>query len=73
MKIRKLKIGRYKIFNNIEFDFTDSNGKTLDLVVFAGINGTGKTTLLDFIVRLLYNQAPYNFKDMVLAAQKDDY
>ena len=45
MKIRKLKIKNYKIFDDVEFDFTDQDGKTLDTVVLAGVNGCGKTTL----------------------------
>ncbi len=44
MKIRKLKIKNYKIFDDIEFDFTDKNGNAIDMIVLAGINGTGKTT-----------------------------
>ena len=33
MKIRKLKINKYKIFENIEFDFTDKNDKTLNTII----------------------------------------
>ncbi|RKZ44992.1 MAG: hypothetical protein DRQ41_01395 [Gammaproteobacteria bacterium] len=29
MKIRKLNIKNYKLFDNLELDFTDENGKTL--------------------------------------------
>jgi ABC-type lipoprotein export system ATPase subunit len=54
MKIRKLKIENYKIFDNIEFDFTDADGKTLDLIVLAGVNGCGKTTVLELIYNI-YN------------------
>lgn len=49
MKIRKLKIKNYKVFDDVEFDFTDKDGNTLDTVVLAGVNGTGKTTVLEFI------------------------
>lgn len=50
MKIRKLIIKNYKIFDDVEFDFTDAEGKTLDTVVLAGVNGCGKTTVLEVIV-----------------------
>ena len=50
MKIRKLHIKNYKQFEEIEFDFTDANGKTLDTIVLAGVNGSGKTNFLNFIV-----------------------
>ena len=49
MKIRKLKIKNYKIFDDVEFDFTDADGKTLDTIVLAGVNGCGKTTVLEVI------------------------
>lgn len=49
MKIRKIKIKGYKVFDDIEFDFTNSEGKALDTVVIAGVNGSGKTTLLSLI------------------------
>lgn len=49
MKIRKLKIRNYKIFDDVEFDFTDAEGNTLDTIVLAGVNGCGKTTVLEVI------------------------
>lgn len=49
MKIRKLSIKNYKIFDEVEFDFTDLEGKTLDTVVLAGVNGCGKTTVLELM------------------------
>ena len=52
MKIRKLKIKNYKIFDDVEFDFTDRDGKTLNIVVLAGVNGCGKTTLLELIGKI---------------------
>lgn len=49
MKIRKLEIQNYKIFDDVSFDFTDENGETLSTVVLAGMNGCGKTTVLEVI------------------------
>lgn len=49
MKIRRLKIKNYKIFDDVEFDFTDKEGNTLDTIVLAGVNGSGKTTVLELI------------------------
>ena len=54
MKIRKLHIKNYKVFDDIELDFTDANGKTLDKIVLAGVNGCGKTTVLE-IIKKFYN------------------
>lgn len=53
MKIRKLKIKNYKIFDDVEFDFTDAEGNTLDTIVLAGVNGCGKTTVLEIIAEVL--------------------
>jgi predicted ATP-binding protein involved in virulence len=52
MKIRKLHIKNYKVFDDLELDFTDANGKTLDKIVLAGVNGCGKTTILEIIYKL---------------------
>jgi len=52
MKIRKLKIKNYQVFDDIELDFTDKNGKTLDTIVLAGVNGSGKTTVLKLSTKL---------------------
>ena len=49
MKIRKLHIKNYKVFDDLELDFTDADGRTLNKVVLAGVNGCGKTTVLEML------------------------
>ncbi len=49
MKIRRLHLKNYKVFDDLFLDFTDENGETLNEVVLAGLNGTGKTTILEFL------------------------
>jgi len=51
MKIEQIKLKDYKVLQNFEIDFKDSDGKILDTVVIAGINGSGKTTLLEVIFK----------------------
>ncbi len=58
MKIRKLHIKNYKVFDDLELDFTDANGNTLDKIVLAGVNGCGKTTVLEVIHNLYANTFP---------------
>ncbi len=52
MKIRKLTIKNYKMFDDLELDFTDSNGNPLSLIVLAGVNGSGKTSILSLLGKL---------------------
>jgi len=61
MKIRKLIIKNYKIFDDVEFDFTDAEGKTLDTVVLAGVNGCGKTTVLEVVSKFLNHKFSNEF------------
>lgn len=49
MKINGVHIDKYKVFENFDIDFTDK-GKSQNLIVLAGINGCGKTTLLKDIL-----------------------
>ncbi len=71
MKIRKLHLKNYKVFDDLELDFTDKNGETLNEIVIAGVNGSGKTTVLEFIRDTLTkkpndneeNYALYSFAD----------
>ncbi|NOZ91079.1 MAG: AAA family ATPase [Epsilonproteobacteria bacterium] len=50
MKIVSLKNINYKILKDFNLDFRDKD-KILDLVVLAGVNGSGKTTILEFIYK----------------------
>jgi len=52
MKIVKLENVNYKILKDFNLDLK-CNNKILDLVVLAGVNGTGKTTILEFIYNKL--------------------
>ena len=48
MKIEKVCISNYKNLKNLKMNF-EKEGKVLDLVVLAGINGSGKTRILESI------------------------
>ena len=48
MKIKNLHIEEYNGFENLDLNF-ESEGKVLDLIVLAGINGSGKTRVLESI------------------------
>ena len=49
MKLRKLHIDNYKMFKDFDISFVDENDKPLPIIVLAGVNGSGKTSLLKSI------------------------
>ena len=48
MKLKHIHIDNYKLFHDFDIDFCDGN-EPLRIVVIAGINGIGKSTLLEYI------------------------
>lgn len=48
MKIKNLHIKEYNGLENLDINF-ESEGKVLDLIVLAGVNGSGKTRVLESI------------------------
>ena len=62
MKIKKLVVSNYKVFDHLELDFTDKKGQTLDTIVFAGLNGSGKTTILELLKDLIEGNTPNQLK-----------
>lgn len=54
MKIRKIKWKNHPILGNLELDLTNSaTGEDFDTIIFAGENGTGKTSILETISTFL--------------------
>jgi predicted ATP-binding protein involved in virulence len=49
LKLYSIKINNYKVFNDFKIDFLDEKQKPFPLIVIVGKNGTGKTTLFDYI------------------------
>jgi len=49
MKITKLHLKKFKVFDDLELDFTGKDKKPLNQIVLAGLNGTGKSTILEAI------------------------
>ena len=49
-KIKALYIERYKILEDFHIAFTDDNNKVLPIMVIAGKNGLGKTSILEYII-----------------------
>lgn len=58
-KIRKIQFFKHPILGDLSLNFCDNDGRAVDTIIFAGENGTGKSTLLNE----LYNIASYNVKN----------
>ena len=48
LKLRKLYIEKHNMFKDFNISFAKDN-KTLPIIILAGINGTGKTTILEYL------------------------
>lgn len=52
MKVRKITFFNHNLFGDLSLDFTE-DGRTVDTIILAGENGTGKSLLLRTLFRLL--------------------
>ena len=48
-KIREIRFKNHPILKNLILNFCDSTGHAVDTVIIAGENGTGKSTILNFL------------------------
>lgn len=53
MKIKSIQFKNHSILGNLFVNFCDKEGKPVDTVLIAGENGTGKSTLLNEIYKIL--------------------
>lgn len=57
-RLLKLRCKNHYLFGDMEFDFTDKNGKPVDNIIIAGENGSGKSTLLNMIYAVFGDYDP---------------
>lgn len=58
-KIRKIKFKDHPILKNLELNLCGQDGKAVDTVIIAGENGTGKSTVLDYLYNIMNGKALY--------------
>jgi predicted ATP-binding protein involved in virulence len=49
LKLKNLYIKNYRVLKNFKIDFCDDDKNPLPMIILAGTNGTGKTTILESI------------------------
>lgn len=59
LKLRKLYIENHNMFKDFNISF-DNDNKALPIIILAGINGTGKTTILEYISDFVKNLSTNN-------------
>jgi len=52
MKIRRLKLHKHPFLGDVEIDFTNSKNESVETIIIAGENGTGKSVILDILSHL---------------------
>lgn len=69
-KIRKIKFENHPILKNLELNFCNIDGKAMDTIIFAGANGTGKSTILNELYSIASYQVKYPIKIEVESSEK---
>lgn len=74
MRIRKLKWKNHNVLGNLEIDFTNPlTGKPSNIVILAGENGTGKTTILETLSNFLNLGSFNDFEFIDYRINENDY
>ena len=58
-KIRKIKFDNHPILKNLELDFCDKDGRAFETIIFAGENGTGKSTIINSLYEISSHSVTY--------------
>lgn len=71
-RIKRIKFRNHPILKNLELDFCDTNGNAVDTVIFAGENGTGKSSILNYLYSLTSERVTVE-SEVVLETQGKEY
>lgn len=59
VKIRSIEYINHSLLGNLYLNFTNKSDKAADTVIFAGENGTGKSTVLDSLYKIVSHEADF--------------
>lgn len=70
-KIKSIKFKDHPILKNLELNFCDSDDRAVDTVIFAGENGSGKSTIINCLYDLSIGSMTFE-ADVVLECNGED-
>lgn len=73
MKIRKIKWKNHSILGNLELDFLNNERKISNTIIFAGENGTGKTTILEALANYIIDGSIQKLEYLEYELMQDIY
>ena len=68
-KIREIRFKNHPILKNLILNFCDSTGHAVDTVIIAGENGTGKSTIINFLY-VLFSGNVKNEAEVILGQHR---
>ncbi len=71
--IKKIKYDNHIVLGNLELDFSKPDGSFYNTIVLAGLNGSGKTTILDTLSDFLNLKSFHPFDSLIYEADGCDY
>lgn len=72
MKIKSLKIQNHYLFKNNEVKFFNENNEMLKTIILSGVNGSGKTILLELIYNVLLSEINGQDTEIMLDIDNDE-
>ncbi len=59
LKIKRITFQAHPVLGDLSLDFSGMNGSAVDTIIFAGENGTGKSTILNAIYKIATNSVDF--------------
>ena len=70
-KIKSIKFNNHPILKNLDLNFCGADGRAVDTVIIAGENGSGKSTVLNYLYDIALGRVPVE-SDVFLEGKEKD-